>query len=375
MAFKVAYWPVLAVLLVGCNSEDVPVPEFEPSAAPTSTEELAPPAPEAPSAPSIELNMTALQMAGNEPTGFVKHLATECDASSARHCWILGRVSEAGFAGMEANEDYQRGLFRRACTADAIDGCNDATWGGFGGSLASHEPEAADVLRACERGWGPACKRLIEGDKIAIENARSPGETSRRQANLVKAQEFACSAGAIEHCAQLEGAVGDVMLNAGASSEAARLPATATPIVREAASRCDAGTGAMCVFLAMRYAFDDISGSLTTDREHARELSDRACNDRTAVGCFLVGTLVVLEGETPTENQLAEAIGYFQRGCDRGAHESCSELVKIHERAETPEDLLKAATLYYAAWLLNPSDLDSFDAAFRLAVTPPQTQE
>jgi TPR repeat protein len=365
MGSKVSYWPLLALLIVGCQSEDAPVPQLEPTAASDSEEDLAAPALEEPSQPPTESSVTALQMAGNEPTEFVRHLATECDAGSARHCWILGGVSEMGHAGMEAREDYQQSLFRRACTADAIDGCNDATAGGFGGSLASHQPEARDVLRACELGWGAACERLIEGDEIAIDIAPSPGDADRRRADLIRVQELACSAGAIEHCAQLQEGVGDVTPNPDAASEAARLPATAAPMVQEAASRCDAGTATMCVFLAMRYAFDDISGSLATDRAHARELSDRACNDRTAVGCSMAGTLV-LDGEAPTETQLAEAIVYFRRGCDRGAHESCAELAQIHEKAGTPEDLLEAATLYYAAWLLDRRDSDSLDAALRL---------
>jgi TPR repeat protein len=75
----------------------------------------------------------------------------------------------------------------------------------------------------------------------------------------------------------------------------------------------------------------------------------RACEQGDALGCFEAGAR--LEARGTTSGDAAEAVSFFERGCDGGAASACVNLGNAYSNGELllGKDLARAATLYERA--------------------------
>jgi len=348
-----------------------------PAEATTAPSGATAPAAAAPSpAPAPEAPAKMLEVMPAGASALARKLAKECDEGSGRKCALLAQFFRAGpcaapwlgedRAGegprcdpaLAADAALTRRLLAKGCEGKAVSSCARlAAWGG-----GFDEALRPAVERACEAGRVDACRQLVLAEGPVPEGQLPSGERRLRYLNL------ACSAGYIDAC---PATMPDDATPAPpeAPRVSVTLPASATPMVRESARRCDANHAMMCAYVGMRYAFPDLDDALPQDLARARELFGRACNARTTVGCVLLGDQRLPEDATQTtESDLSAAFGLYQRACEHHTLSGCARLGALLRKLRQPVAMLEAAGLYLEACA--GGEEDACGPAAELAVIP-----
>lgn len=101
-----------------------------------------------------------------------------------------------------------------------------------------------------------------------------------------------------------------------------------------------------CVALGRLY--EDGSGGVDRDPEHARDLFQRACDAGYAKGCVDLG--VLYEGGDGVAQDWNRAAMTFQRACDRGAPAGCNDLGNLYAEGHGVDpDPARARSLFQKA--------------------------
>lgn len=288
----------------------------------------------APAPRKAPVPMFARMASPSDPAGCAQGDGAACDR--------LGRLAEAGSAGVPPDLEQAAVLFERACSAGFADGCAALASATALGQGTDPSPTRAVALneRACAGGSARGCAGLGEayawGRGVARDDVRAadllrkgcsrdprhgcrelarllatPGSPVRDDAAALVLFLSGCDRGEIPAC----GAAGSLV---GAGRGAAADPTRAAALFQKA---CDGANAIACAQLGLAHfkgrgvALDPVRGAV---------LLDQGCRGGFASACNLLG-LVYANGEgVPRDDARAESL--FRAACERGSSTGCSRL-------------------------------------------------